>query len=46
VQEIPTLQGFLVIQFCAPIARLMDTTALLIDNRLAKRWLVSALIKL
>jgi hypothetical protein len=46
VQEIPTPQGFLVIQICAPLARLMHTTAPPNGNCRAKTWLISALINL
>jgi hypothetical protein len=46
VQEIPTPQGFLVIQICMSIARAMNTSAPLIDNRRAKSSAASALIKL
>jgi hypothetical protein len=46
MQEIPTPQGFLVIQIRASIARVMHTTAPLIDSRGAKTLPASALIKL
>jgi hypothetical protein len=44
MQEIPTSQGFLVIQICTSIVRLMRTTTPPIDNRRAKTLPLSALI--